>query len=102
MKYAELLLLIESLEKSPIENRELIAFYKAKKSAIITNAMEKAFCLDKIEKAKQIPTMEEAKIFMWANRISYQITNAEPNVIRYWVTEYKIQGKIAFNTDNVK
>jgi len=102
MNYAELLLLIESLEKSPIENHELIAFYKTKKSAIIAEAMETAFCLQKVEKAKQLPTMEEAKVFMWANGISYQITNAEPNVIRYWVTEYKIQGKIAYNINNVK
>lgn len=102
MNYSELLLLIQRLKELPIENLELIKFYEAKKSSLITNAMEIAFCLEKVEKAKNIPTMEDAKIFMWANRISYQITNAEPNVIRYWVTEYKIEGKIVYNTQNTK
>ena len=102
MNYSELVLLIERLEESPVENDELIVFYKAKKSALIANAMETAFCLQKIEEVIQMRTMEEAKVFMWANGISYQITNAEPNVIRYWVTEYKIQGKIVYDTNNVK
>jgi len=61
--------------------------------------MEKAWkeeLLGRIAKAAALPTLDEAAICLSANRVSFKVTNAEPNVIQYWVTAYGIEGRLVF------
>jgi len=56
----------------------------------------KELFLKSIEEASAVGSIQSASIILSATGVSYQITNAEPNVIRYWVTRYGIAGRIVF------
>jgi hypothetical protein len=56
----------------------------------------KEVLLGRIAKAAAVPTLDDAAICLSANRVSFKVTNAEPNVIQYWVTEYGIKGRLVF------
>jgi hypothetical protein len=57
--------------------------------------MKESF-LKSIEKASAAGSIQSASIILSARGVSYQITNADPNVIRYWVTRFGIAGRIVF------
>lgn len=52
--------------------------------------------LEAIESASVMESLNIACICLSATGVSYQVTVAEPNVIRYWVTEYGIEGRLVF------
>jgi len=54
------------------------------------------YFLEQIERFSKMTNMRDALTGMSACGISYQVTNAEPNVIKYWKTEYGIEGKLSF------
>ena len=49
-----------------------------------------------IERASKMESLNKACICLAARGVSYQVTVKEPNVIRYWVTEYGIEGRLVF------
>ena len=49
-----------------------------------------------IKSASVMESLNIACICLSATGVSYQVTVAEPNVIRYWVTEYGIEGRLVF------
>lgn len=52
--------------------------------------------LEAIESAAAMGSLNRACICLSAARVSYQVTVKEPNVIRYWVTAYGIEGRLVF------
>lgn len=55
----------------------------------------KEVILKAIDKAAECKSAQEAihHLSVW---VSYQVTVAEPNVVRYWNTLYGIQGRLVF------
>ena len=49
-----------------------------------------------IERASKMESLNKACICLAARGVSYQVTVKEPNVIRYRVTEYGIEGRLVF------
>ena len=49
-----------------------------------------------IERASKMESLNKACICLAARGVSYQVTVKAPNVIRYWVTEYGIEGRLVF------
>jgi len=56
----------------------------------------KNLILSQIARFSKMSNMEDVLTAMSAWGISYQVTNAEPNVIRYWYTSERIEGKLCF------
>ena len=56
----------------------------------------KNLILSQIERFSKMSNMHEVLTAMSAHGINYQVTVAEPNVIRYWCTSEKIEGKLYF------
>ena len=56
----------------------------------------KNLILSQIERFSKMSNMHDVLTAMSAHDISYQVTVAEPNVIRYWFASENIEGKLYF------
>ena len=56
----------------------------------------KNLILSQIDRFSKMSSMNDVLTAMSAWEISYQVTNAEPNVIRYWYKSENIEGKLYF------